>query len=107
MQFYWYSSVWYLDMPMHFLGGFWIVLVLIWLFKFKEITFHTILKIIIGVLFIGILWEIFEVGVSDSITRNPFNILDTSSDIFFDIAGGLSTLLYFSKRIMAKGENTL
>lgn len=98
MKFYWYSSVWYLDMPMHFLGGVWLGLAVILFFKIKEISFILILKIILGVLFIGILWEFFEVIVNDYTTQNYFNLLDTLSDLSFDISGGMFAIIYFFKK---------
>jgi len=107
LGFYWYSSVWYLDMPMHFLGGFWLGLALIWFFRLKEISLGLILKIILGVLLIGILWEIFEIVINKTITGNSFNIFDTTSDIFFDLAGGFFAVFYFLKRIMPIKENAV
>jgi len=107
MTFYWYSSIWYYDMLMHFLGGAWLGFAFIWFFKIKKISFELILKIILGVLLISILWEVFEVILNDNTTINPFNTLDTISDIFFDIAGGFSAILYFLRKIMSIKENTL
>ncbi|MFA6585833.1 MAG: hypothetical protein WCS86_01595 [Candidatus Paceibacterota bacterium] len=99
MQFHWYSSIWYLDMPMHFFGGFWIGLAFIWLFKIKEISFRLILKIISVVLLVGVLWEFFEIVVNNYIILDSFNTLDTLSDIFFDLAGGIFAILYFLKKV--------
>ena len=99
MQFYWYSSIWYLDMLIHFLGGLWLGLALVWLFRIKEISFKSIFYLILGVLLIGVLWEIFEIIIDETITGNSFNTLDTISDIFFDIAGGSLALLYFFKKL--------
>ena len=107
MNFYWYSSVWYLDMFMHFLGGFWLSFAMIWFFKIKKITPKIIFEIILGVLFFSIIWEVFEIIVDKSITDNIFNILDTISDIFFDLAGGFSAMLYFSRKVMSIKENTI
>jgi len=98
MKFYWYSSIWYFDMPMHFLGGFWLGLAILWFFKIKEISSVLILKIILGVLFIGILWEFFEVIVNNYTTQNLFNLLDTLSDLSFDVSGGMFAMLYFFKK---------
>ena len=101
-KFYWYYSVWYLDMIMHFLGGFWVGLLAIYLFPPKDYAFDvkTILKILLFVLLIGVGWEIFEILVNDVLARNPFNTLDTLSDIFFDLSGGAFAILYFLKRII-------
>ena len=100
MNFYWYWSIWWFDMPMHFLGGFWLGLFLIWLFPLEKMSGKMIFKIILGVLLIGIFWEIFEVIVNNNTLQLPFNTLDTLSDIFFDLAGGTFAVFYFLKRIM-------
>ena len=59
------------------------------------------IKIILGVLWISILWEVFEVILNNNTTLFPFNTLDTFSDICFDLSGGATALLYFSKRIIS------
>ena len=107
MKFYWYSSIWYFDMPMHFLGGLWLGLAIIWFFKVKEVSFKSIFYIILGVLLIGTLWEVFEIFIDKNITGLSFNTLDTFSDIFFDLAGGSFAILYFLKRVILITENKL
>lgn len=111
LKFYWYFSIWYFDMPMHFLGGFCTTLVLIWLLSFKkeilDLDFNLISKIILGVLFIGISWEVFEILFNNIIAENPFNVLDTTSDVFFDLAGGILAIVYYLKNIISVGENNV
>ena len=117
MKFYWYSSIWWLDMLMHFFGGFWLGLTLIWFSLPKDISltkqlfekqnFKLILKILLGVLIVGVLWEIFEVIVNNNTLRLSFNLLDTLSDICFDITGGSFAILYFLKRVMVKAKNNI
>ncbi len=97
-KLYWYSSIWWFDMPMHFLGGFWIIS--LYLFSSQKISIKLIFKILLLVLIVGIGWEIFEVLVNDIVSQNPFNALDTFSDIFFDLSGGAMATLYFFKRII-------
>lgn len=110
-KFHWYFSIWYFDMVMHFLGGFWLSLVFIWLFSYKkvsfEVNFQSIFKILLGVLIIGIFWEIFEFYFINYIAENPFKILDTTSDLFFDLLGGISAIFYFSKRVMFTSKDTI
>ncbi len=106
MKFYWYSMIWWFDMPMHFLGGFFVGLAWMFVFLPKDFTYQggwgkSIFKIILGVLLIGVLWEIFEILVDKTISQNPFNTLDTISDICFDVAGGFTAIFYFLKRIMS------
>lgn len=100
MKFYWYSSLWWLDMPIHFLGGFWVGLLSVWLFPPQNMSFKSVFKVSLMVFLVGFLWEIFEIAVNDTLIHNPFNMLDTSSDLLFDLAGGLSAVIYFFKRIM-------
>lgn len=107
MEFHWYFSVWYFDMFMHFLGGFWVGLAVLWLVRAKEVNAKCILSVIVGVLVVGILWEVFEVFVDRATANDSFNILDTTSDIFFDLAGGLLSIFYFKKRIISVPENKI
>ncbi len=97
-KFYWYYSIWYFDMIMHFLGGFWLGLGVFYVFPPKENSINFIFKILLLVLLVGVGWEVYEVLVNDVIARNPFNFLDTLSDIFFDLSGGLCAILYLWKR---------
>ncbi|HNW71511.1 MAG TPA: hypothetical protein PKZ36_02590 [Candidatus Paceibacterota bacterium] len=102
MKFYWYSSIWWFDMPMHLLGGFWIGITLIWFLSLKNLSLKNVIIVILGVLLVGIGWEIFEISVDKIVTGNVFNVLDTMSDICFDLSGGFLSMFYFLKRIMVK-----
>lgn len=102
LKFHWYFSIWWSDMPMHFLGGFWLGLIFIWFLKPKNLTLNAIFKIILGVLIVSLLWEVFEILVNRATIQDPFNTLDTLSDICFDLAGGFISIFYFVKRIMIK-----
>ncbi len=97
-EFYWYYSIWYFDMIMHFLGGFWLGLTSIYLFPPKNNSISSFLKILFLVLFTGVGWEVFEMVVNYAIAQNPFDILDTSSDLLFDLLGGLCAILYSWKK---------
>ncbi|HTE48724.1 MAG TPA: hypothetical protein VK675_02365 [Candidatus Paceibacterota bacterium] len=103
-EFSWYYLVWNLDMIMHFQGGIWAGLAIIYLFPPKAYSIDSVLKILLAVFFIGVGWEVFEILVNETIARNPFNSLDTMSDIFFDLSGGATAVLYFFKRIMHDSE---
>ena len=101
--FYWYSAIWYLDMFMHFLGGFWIGLLFFYLFPLKEnISCKLCLKTLFFVLLIGVGWEVFELLINDVIAQNSFDLLDTVSDLFFDLSGGLCAILYIWKKLQKK-----
>lgn len=105
--FYWYSTIWYFDMIMHFLGGFWLGLSFFLFFGSPELSLKLVGKVVVWVLVIGIGWELFELLFYNQIAQNPFNMADTFSDIFFDLAGGLSATLYFLRKTIPFNENKL
>jgi hypothetical protein len=106
--FYWYSTIWWFDIPMHFLGGFFVSLLAAWVFSTyiplslqPKTVKEWILLILIAVFIVGVLWEAYELVV-DSFTRaGEYGYLDGTSDMFNDLAGGMlgliSLLPYFSK----------
>jgi hypothetical protein len=107
MKFYWYSSIWYFDMPMHFLGGIWLGLISIYLFPLKNYSLKSIFKIFFIVLLVGVAWEVFEILVNRLTIQDSFNTLDTISDICFDSAGGLFAIFYFLKKVMFVEKNAV
>ena len=110
LKFYWYFSIWWSDMLMHFFGGLWLGLAFIWFLLRKNISFEPhfqfICQTISFVLLIGVLWEFFEFFTNNYIGGDRFNILDTVSDIFFDLAGGTFAILYFFKKIMIQSKDS-
>lgn len=105
--FYWYNSIWYFDMLMHFGGGFWVGLFFIYIFSSNQSFSKIIFRVFLSVLIVGALWEVFEFFMNNVIGRVPFDIFDTTLDIFFDLIGGLFSLLYFFKRIMPMSVNKI
>ena len=117
LAFHWYYSIWWFDMLMHFLGGLWEGLFFIWFFSSPDIGeslrlspepknfTRLITKTVLFVLLIGVLWEFFEFFTNNYIGSDPFNILDTVSDIFFDLAGGTFAVLYFFEKTIFSSEN--
>ena len=90
MKFYWYYSIPWFDMLMHFFGGLWLGFAFIWLYQ-PGISY---LKIIAGVLLFGVFWEVFEMVIHQSFLRDPFDLPDTLSDLFFDMLGGGVAVFY-------------
>ena len=105
IKFYWYSSISWFDMPMHFLGGFWLGLGAIYLLLPKQDYRSSIIKTILIVLFFALAWEGFEFFVDANFSKKVFDIYDTLSDICFGLAGGFSAIFYFFKRIGVNTEN--
>ena len=100
----WYFAVPWLDIPMHFMGGFWVALLTIWLMKvapgiFGKPSVLGDLIIILGfTALIGILWEFMEFSIDiliiaknglPEIWRTQLGLTDTMGDLFFDLLGGL------------------
>lgn len=95
-KLYLYSSLWYFDNIMHFLGGFWLGLFFFWLFYrdfFPNFKNRGIIKLFLSVFLVGLLWELYEIGVNASFARDAFNLTDTISDLFYDMLGGFSIYL--------------
>ena len=104
--FYWYASIWWFDMPMHFLGGFWIGYMVLFLYgvrnNAKTDNSRSLLRVfwllIVTVLIVGLCWEVFEFTVQAITHANLANPLDSASDVFFDLAGGVASYLYAQVR---------
>ena len=95
-QYYWFWLMRWFDMPMHFMGGIWLAgTVLWWRFFSGRFTNEGSIKAIfvwaiLGALGIGLAWEVYEAGVSYITVGHMNNMLDTISDLIFDMLGGLT-----------------
>lgn len=119
----WYWTYRWLDIPMHFLGGFWLAGVFFWLnskFNVIEIQSRNIgrnfwksgfpkLLLVLGfVALIGVLWEFFEFICDFLILHGQIlqrGAADTIKDLFFDLVGGLVFISIF-KRIFIRQNLT-
>ena len=94
-------------MPMHFAGGLWVGLSVLWFVflsgGFKRNIQQNALSIftvgVFSVLTIAILWEVFEYIVQILFPRGtPYDILDTTIDIFWGLTGGAIASFSFSRK---------
>jgi hypothetical protein len=95
-----YIYYWWVDKVLHLASGALVAMTVLifWNYfypKYKLGKVKTITLAILGAIFIGVLWEVFEVKygitfLSDGIVY----IRDTSSDILMDIIGGFFGSLY-------------
>ena len=102
-------------MPIHFLGGFWVGIFFLWFFSIvrlpffrrsiRDLNWRTILQAFLFILLVGVAYEAGEFLTNNYIGLDPFNILDTLSDLFFDLAGGSFAIFYFLKKIMYASES--
>ena len=108
-HFFLYWKLPWLDIPMHFLGGAWIGLMILWVYylsgKFKDVPENRrSIPYIYGLtvtitMIIGILWEIFEFSLDLFIVFGEFNgFYDTISDLIFAIVGTIIATKYFISR---------
>ena len=115
---YWYWTYLWLDIPMHFLGGFWTAMAFIYLISnyqfpisgefLKRNLLSYFIIILSFVALIGIFWEFYEF-LNDALfsSRGYSQIFqqgaaDTIGDLFFDLLGGtVSAVIFklFSRKI--------
>lgn len=102
-ELYLYWSVWWYDIPMHFMGGLWVSLVVAWAYAFRvdinQKKFGSYVWVVIGgTLLVGIVWELYELCIdATSLADGIHYVTDTTSDIIMDIAGGIVGALYTHK----------
>ena len=107
---HWYSIIWWFDMPMHFLGGmavFYLSAVL-WLPARKFVSDRRFLfEGIITALLIGVLWEALELYLFLTYGDPNFILLDSISDLFFDLAGAFLGAYFLAQILNQKSESNL
>ena len=103
MKFYLYYSIWWFDMPMHFLGGVFLSFLALWFYRkwhILENSFSSFLFTLLFVAIIGSSWELFEFGMADLFHFNIQPFFDTMSDLSLDLVGGIFGTIYYLKKIM-------
>lgn len=108
MVYEWHFYYWWVDMVLHFAGGFWVFVLARYVVDHYRITItgahQKIARFFIFisfVVFVGVLWELFEFVLDRYITESGFTYLprvfeDTLSDLVLDIMGGITAfILYF------------
>jgi len=117
---YWYWTYQWLDIPMHFLGGFWAAMAIIFLisnFQFpiskeflKENFFRFAIAILSFVIFIGVFLEFAEFIYDVSISLRGYSgflqlgAADTIADLFFDLLGAFVFVIIY--RVIANNANS-
>ncbi len=105
LQFNLYWRLWWLDIPMHLLGGVFVSLLLLWFFFFSGYVRVPLvssrvffLYMIGGAFLVGTWWEILEAsfGVGGGFGGYWF---DTIKDICMDVLGALAAYLFMRRRL--------
>lgn len=107
IKFHWYYSLWWFDMPMHFLGGMWVAMLIIWYLGDSKFSIESVGRVILGAFIVGLAWEVFELLLNEQFVQNAYDLPDTLSDIFFDLSGAFTAVLYTAMRIMNIPESGL
>ena len=92
VHFSWYSLLWWFDMPMHFFGGLTVFYfcAMLWLPARKWVpNWRFLYEAVITTVLIGVLWEALELYLYLHYGSPDFIILDSISDVFFDLTGAL------------------
>ena len=96
-DYYW--LIWWYDIMMHFLGGVWVVLVLIWLNQLKAaavvLTFKRVLTAIVVV---GLAWEIYELLFDQTFIDAKGYGLDTVLDLIMNTVGAAAAYFLLNQR---------
>lgn len=101
--FYWYSAIWWFDIPMHILGGMFLALTAGALFfktllplSFKE----RMVIILLFVLIVGLGWELFEYFVQNFIKGDQLvSFPDSVKDMMMDLFGGVVASYFVFRRL--------
>ncbi|TSC56967.1 MAG: hypothetical protein Greene041679_489 [Parcubacteria group bacterium Greene0416_79] len=108
--FYLYWTLWWYDMPLHFLGGAFGSLSVIWTVFFSGYVGNaappSVLRLfaigLVGTLLLGVGWEVFERALGHTWSIEGY-WLDTMTDLFLDMAGGFVGLLLFARYYATPG----
>ena len=95
IRFYLYWSFWWLDMIVHFFGGFFVAgMALYFLLPYLKTNKRLVVFTLgVFVLTVAVLWEVFEFHFGIIVISRNF-YFDTFSDIFMDIVGAVVVLRY-------------
>lgn len=108
--FFLYWRFFWLDMAMHFLGGFWVGCTTLWFLYFSKYkiknntktTYINFICVVLVTLLVGVLWEVSQVVFNVFTNKEINEAIDTTSDILFGIVGAFFAALYFQKIYLNK-----
>ncbi|MEK9166136.1 MAG: hypothetical protein AAB846_00185, partial [Patescibacteria group bacterium] len=104
-----YFYVWWLDIVLHFAGGFWLAslsIFILWGRYAREFPRRPLLSLLTLVSLVslgGVVWEFFEFGydvllaVPSSLPIAQMGQSDTMSDLFLDLSGAATAHWFFLK----------
>jgi len=89
MELYLYWTFWWFDIPMHFLGGSVVALLIFTLYDLRILvqrSFLTVGKVLLTVLAAALIWELYELSIGIPVEQDYW--VDTATDIVMGLLGG-------------------
>jgi len=110
LSFDWYHAIWWFDIPLHMLGGAFIGILFLYIFREKflllnELSLFPLTILGVGfVMWLGVLWEFYEF-FADVFILKHYALLgspgwirfDTLKDLLDDMIGGAIAIILFWK----------
>ena len=93
IKYYFYWTLSWIDIPIHFLGGLTVSLAAIWFFYFSRYV-PPLRLAIASVLVVGIIWESFELFAGIAERNADYYISDTVLDFVANISGAVFGSLF-------------
>ncbi|MCH7883074.1 hypothetical protein IIA95_01495 [Patescibacteria group bacterium] len=100
-----YYKIWWLDIALHFAGGFWIVAFVFWFLLYRATRLNVpswmlLVSFVSFSVLIGVFWEFFEFSFDYfarfyDVAPAQLGLSDTLSDLLFDFLGALIASIYF------------
>jgi hypothetical protein len=104
-KYHLYYMIWWLDIPMHILGGAWVALLSLYLYNHAPFprrkdhsTSFVVAAMLSSALVIGVFWEVFEYSVEHLVKLNDNGVFDTLKDLCDDMLGALLAAILFVKK---------
>jgi hypothetical protein len=100
-----YWTIWWYDITLHFIGGLWVSLGIVWLAYFsgylplcRRSNVRIFAVTLIWTFVVGVAWEVFEyLMIGANIWAPEGYWFDTIGDLLSDIAGGLCGYIIFMR----------
>jgi len=112
LNFFLYWRFWWFDILMHFLGGLWVGIIILWLYYYSgyikrpiESKKYVFWLSVISVIIVGLGWEIFEFIIEVDFSNNYVG--DTLLDLIMDTIGAVVAFWVIIKaRIVEESKKT-
>jgi len=100
-----YSTVYWYDFPMHFMGGAWVALCTLWIISTSQGSFLkkflSIRNLMLFVFVFGIAWEFLEIALRFTSIHDAGYLWDTTHDLIMDVLGAGVVSWVYTKSIRA------